>query len=101
MSETERARVLDAKPRLVALARNPSGRSARNGRPILMAAGVLLLGSILSVGLWSYHALRVQAMAAADDPRETVLNVRTAIVRANPGIMSVRLPAVTQAFAQA
>jgi RND family efflux transporter MFP subunit len=40
-------------------------------------------------------------MASVERPLEPMLKVRTARVRASPGIMSVRLPAITQAFAQA
>jgi RND family efflux transporter MFP subunit len=62
---------------------------------------VLLLGTALGISFWHQYVLHAEAMATADQPRERVLNARTAPVRANPGIMSVRLPAATQAFTQA
>jgi RND family efflux transporter MFP subunit len=71
------------------------------GRPILVAGCVLLFGATLGIGFWRYHTRPAPTLAAAEPPRELVLNVRTALVRANPAIMSVRLPAITQAFAQA
>jgi RND family efflux transporter MFP subunit len=71
------------------------------GRRVLMAGGVLLLCATLGIGILRYYTLRANVMATAEQPREDILKVRTALVRANPDIVSVRLPAITQAFAQA
>ena len=68
---------------------------------ILMVGCVLLLCAMLGVGFWHHYTLRSQPVATPGQPQEPILNVRTALVRANPGIISVRLPAITQAFAQA
>jgi len=66
-----------------------------------MVGCVLLLCAMLGVGFWHHYTLRSQPVATPGQPQEPILNVRTALVRANPGIISVRLPAITQAFAQA
>jgi RND family efflux transporter MFP subunit len=70
------------------------------GRPILAAVSVLVLCATVVVSC-RHYALRAQVMASVERPLEPMLKVRTARVRASPGIMSVRLPAITQAFAQA
>src|SRR5215831_15703528 len=71
------------------------------GPPLLIVGCVLLLGAALGSDFWRHYVLDAEAIATADQPQERVLNARTAPVRANPGIMSVRLPAATQAFTQA
>jgi len=71
------------------------------GRLLLIAGCVLLLGAALAIGFWRQYVFHAETIATADQPRERVLNARTAPVRANSGIVSVRLPAVTQAFTQA
>jgi RND family efflux transporter MFP subunit len=78
---------------------DPDNRALRNR--ILMVGCVLLLCAMLGIGFWHHYTLRSQVMATVGQPQEPILNVRTALVRANPGIISVRLPAITQAFAQA
>jgi RND family efflux transporter MFP subunit len=101
MSITESPQVADAEGRLAtsASAPDPDNRALRNR--ILMGGCVLLLCAILGIGFWLHHASRTELTARAGQPRENILNVRTALVRANPGIISVRLPAITQAFSQA
>jgi len=107
MSSTEDPHAGDAQARLPASASGLGlGHRARKtrrgiGRPILMAGCVLLLGAMLGIGLWRYSTPRAQVTATAEPRQEPVLSVRTALVRANPSIMSVRLPAITQAFARA
>jgi RND family efflux transporter MFP subunit len=71
-----------------------------SGRPILVAVSVLVVCAAVGVSC-RHYALRAQVMASAERPQEPMLKVRTALVHASPGIMSVRLPAITQAFAQA
>src|SRR5215467_14745428 len=98
---TQGPQVPDTKARLPTFAsvQNPDNRDLRNRT--LMAGCALLLCAMLSVGFWHHYTLRTQVMATAGQPLQPGLNVRTALVRANPGIISVRLPAITQAFAQA
>jgi RND family efflux transporter MFP subunit len=71
------------------------------GRAALIAGGVLLLCAALGVGLWRHYTPRGEVVATTEQPQELLLNVRTALVRGSPSIMSVRLPAITQAFTQA
>jgi len=101
MSITEDPQVPDAKGRLPTSASvpDPDNRALRNR--ILMGGCVLLLCAILGIGFWHHYASRAQVVDRAGQPQENILNVRTALVRANPGIISVRLPAITQAFSQA
>jgi multidrug efflux pump subunit AcrA (membrane-fusion protein) len=70
------------------------------GRPILAAVSVLVLCATVVVSC-RHYALRAQVMASVERPLEPMLKVRTARVRASPGIMSVRLPAITHIFARA
>src|SRR5262245_36704969 len=101
MSTTESPQVPNAKGRLPAFASvpGPDNRARRNRN--LTVGCVLLLCAMLGFGLWHHYTLPTQVMATAGQPLEPILNVRTALVRANPGIISVRLPAITQAFEQA
>jgi len=101
MSITEDPQLPDAKGRLPTSASvpDPDNRALRNR--ILMGGCVLLLCAILGIGFWHHYASRAQVVDRAGQLQENILNVRTALVRANPGIISVRLPAITQAFSQA
>jgi RND family efflux transporter MFP subunit len=100
MNITERPRVpVKGRPPAFAPVPVPDNRALRNR--IFMVGCVLLLCAMLGVGFWHHYTLRSQPVATPGQPQEPILNVRTALVRANPGIISVRLPAITQAFAQA
>jgi RND family efflux transporter MFP subunit len=105
MSSTERSQVRDV--HRVPVGSGPDldhvalGNRRGIARRILMLAGVLLLGAILGIGYWRHHARHVEIVATAEHTGEPILEVRTALARANPRIVSVRLPAITQAFAQA
>src|SRR5215475_3850109 len=101
MSTMEGPQVPNAKGRLPACASvpDPDNRARRNRN--LMVGCVLLLCAMLGIVFWHHYTLPTQVMATAGQPLEPILNVRTALVRANPGIISVRLPAITQAFEQA
>jgi RND family efflux transporter MFP subunit len=107
MTSTRTLQVPDARARSPTVAFGPdldngAPRTRRGiGRLILMAGCVLLLCATLGVGFWRHHALHAQVIATAEQPRELILKVRTALVRANPTIISLRLPAITQGFAQA
>jgi RND family efflux transporter MFP subunit len=107
MSHTETREVADAKARSPQLA---PGLGAEDGapshwrgigRPLLMAGCVLLLGATLGFGFWHRYTLQARGMARLEQTGEDILKVRTAPVRPNLGTMSVQLPAITQAFAQA
>ena len=100
MSVTERLQA-PIKRRLRALApvSKPDHRAAR--KRILVFGCLLLLCALLGIGYWHHQALPVRVMPTAGQPEEPILNVRAALVRATPGMISVRLPAITQAFAQA
>jgi RND family efflux transporter MFP subunit len=70
-------------------------------RQLLIAGCVVLLGAALAIGLSREYAMRAEAMRRAEQPRELALAARTAMVGASPSIVTVHLPAITQAFAQA
>jgi RND family efflux transporter MFP subunit len=100
MSTMEGPKVPDPKGRLPTLASpDPDSRALRNR--ILVAGCALLLCAVLGIGFWHHYTLRTRVTAMAEQFQEPVLDVRTALVRANPSIVSVRLPAITQAFSQA
>jgi RND family efflux transporter MFP subunit len=107
MSNTETRQVANAKARLP---QSAPGQGAEDGapshwrgigRPLLVAGCVLLLGATLGIGYWHRYTLQARGMARPEQPGEDILKVRTAPVRASPTIIAVRLPAITQAFAQA
>jgi RND family efflux transporter MFP subunit len=106
MNDTTRSQVQEAQARLPAAADPDLDHGALRtrrgtGRRILMAGCALLLCATLGIGLLRHYTPRADVMATAEPPREDILKVRTALARANPSIISVRLPAITQAFAQA
>ena len=71
------------------------------GRRILGICALLLLAAALGIGVWRHHSLNAQVMATAEQRRDFVPTVRTAVVRASSGTMSVSWPGTTEAFAQA
>jgi RND family efflux transporter MFP subunit len=71
------------------------------GRRILGIGALLLLAAALGIGVWRHHSLNAQVMATAEQRRDFVPTVRTAVVRASSGTMSVSWPGTTEAFAQA
>jgi RND family efflux transporter MFP subunit len=77
--------------------------AAKSGgrRRMLGIAVLLLLAGALGVGVWRHHSLNAQVMATAEQRRDFVPSVRTALVRASGSTMSVSWPATTEAFAQA
>jgi RND family efflux transporter MFP subunit len=107
MSNTQSPAVLDAKARIAALAPGPDSdigvlRNHRGmRRRMLLTACGLVLCVALGTGLWRNYTLGAQVMATPEQPREAIVKARTALVRANPGIIRARLPAITQAFALA
>jgi RND family efflux transporter MFP subunit len=106
MNDTARSQEQDAQARLPVTADPDLDRGALRtrrgtGRRILIAGCVLLLCATLGIGLLRRYMPHADVMAPSEQPREDILKVRTALARANPSIMSVRLPAITQAFAQA
>src|SRR5262249_10242258 len=76
--------------------------AAKSGgrRRMLGIVVLLLLAGALGVGVWRHHSLNAQVMATAEQRRDFVPSVRTALVRASGSIMSVSWPATTEAFAQ-
>jgi RND family efflux transporter MFP subunit len=77
--------------------------AAKSGgrRRMLGIVVLLLLAGALGVGVWRHHSLNAQVMATAEQRRDFVPSVRTALVRASGSTMSVSWPATTEAFAQA
>jgi RND family efflux transporter MFP subunit len=61
----------------------------------------LLLCATLGIAFWRHYMPRAEVVANVEQPPDPTLEVRTALVRASPGIVLVRLPAITQAFVQA
>ena len=104
MSNKETSQVLDARARVPTLAvasdlaTGALSYRRRIGGRLLMAGCLLLICATIGIGLWHHFTPHV---AKADPQQEPILKVRTALVRANPSIVSVRLPALTLAFTQA
>jgi RND family efflux transporter MFP subunit len=67
-----------------------------------VAAGAifLLLGSV-AIGVWQHYTVRARVMASAEQRRDFVPTVNTAIVHPGDKTISVTWPATTEAFAQA
>jgi RND family efflux transporter MFP subunit len=74
----------------------------RSGKGRLVAAGAifLLLGSV-AIGVWQHYTVHARVMATAEQRRDFVPTVTTAIVYPGDKTISVTWPATTEAFAQA
>jgi len=77
----------------------PAPRSS--GRMILGAVVLLALVGALGYGFWQHYSLHAEVMATADQRRDFVPSVRTAVIRASPDFRSVTWPGTTEAFEQA
>jgi RND family efflux transporter MFP subunit len=73
----------------------------RWGGRLFALGGFLLLATGVSLGAWRHYSQHQEVMATAERERDFVPSVRVATVEANPGIVSVTLPATTAAFADA
>jgi RND family efflux transporter MFP subunit len=73
-----------------------------SGKGRLVAAGAifLLLGSV-AIGVWQHYTVRARVMATAEERRDFVPTVNTAIVYPGDKTISVTWPATTEAFSQA
>jgi len=103
LSPTENviARVPEApRDRETAPVRRPAKASVGGGRLFGLGALLLLLGA-LGVGFYNHYQLHAQVMAKAEQRRDFVPSVRTAVVRASGATMTVSWPGTTQAFEQA
>jgi RND family efflux transporter MFP subunit len=61
---------------------------------------ILMIGA-LAIGFWRHYSLHAQMMATAEQRRDFVPSVRTAVVRGSGSTMSVTWPGTTDAWAQA
>jgi RND family efflux transporter MFP subunit len=73
-------------------------RSTGAGRWLLGLAALLLLFGALALGVWRHYTRHLEVAAIAEQHHDFVPRVRVTAVRANPGTMSVTLPATTSAF---
>src|SRR5580704_2976007 len=70
------------------------------GRILALGAPVLLCGA-LGIGFWQHYELHAQVMSVAEQRRDFVPDVRTALVSGSPSTMAVTWPGTTEAFEQA
>jgi RND family efflux transporter MFP subunit len=78
----------------------PKARRRCGGRLVALGAFSLLAGGV-ALGASRHHAQHQQVMATGERQRDFVPSVRVATVAANAGIVSVTLPGITAAFADA
>jgi RND family efflux transporter MFP subunit len=97
MNDMERPPVPDARTERPEN-RGPTG--SRKGRLVAAGAIFLLLGSV-AIGVWQHYTVRARVMASAEQRRDFVPTVTTAIVYPGDKTISVTWPATTEAFAQA
>ena len=81
--------------RAAAKARRLSG-----GQRLAVGASLLLCAALV-IGFWQHYRLHAQVMATAEQRRDFIPSVRTALVRASDSTMAVTWPGTTEAFEQA
>jgi RND family efflux transporter MFP subunit len=92
-------RALEADHKTGAALRRADRRHWRSRLPVLGV--VLLLVTTLAIGAWSHYEQHRQVIAAAEQSRDLVSEVRVASVQSADSIQIVSLPATTSAFAAA
>jgi RND family efflux transporter MFP subunit len=81
--------------------RSASKHGQHAGRRLLALNISLLLCAALLIGFWQHYSLHAQVMATAQQRRDFIPSVRTALVRASGSTMDVSWPGTTEAFEQA
>ena len=81
--------------RAAAKARRLSG-----GQRLAVGASLLLCAALV-IGFWQHYRLHAQVMETAEQRRDFIPSVRTALVRASDSTMAVTWPGTTEAFEQA
>ena len=92
-------RALETDYKTGAALRRADRRHWRSRLPVLGV--VLLLVMTLAIGAWSHYEQHRQVIAAAEQSRDLVSEVRVASVQSADSIQIVSLPATTSAFAAA
>ena len=92
-------RALETDYKTGAARRRADRRHWRSRLPVLGV--VLLLVTTLAIGAWSHYEQHRQVIAAAEQSRDLVSEVRVASVQSADSIQIVSLPATTSAFAAA
>ena len=92
-------RALETDYKTGAALRRADRRHWRSRLPVLGV--VLLLVTTLAIGAWSHYEQHRQVIAAAEQSRDLVSEVRVASVQSADSIQIVSLPATTSAFAAA
>jgi RND family efflux transporter MFP subunit len=82
-------------------ATEPDRAPTRTGRRLLAGGTFLLLCAALGISSWQHYRLHVQVMATAEQRRDFVPSVRTALIRASGNTVAVTWPGTTEAFEQA
>jgi len=81
--------------------RPPAEPKRHTGRRLLAGGAFVVVCAALGVGFWQHYRLHAQVMAIAEQRRDFVPSVRTALVRSSGSTMSVTWPGTTEAFEQA
>jgi multidrug efflux pump subunit AcrA (membrane-fusion protein) len=76
-------------------------RTTRGRGRLLGLSGLVLLCGALGIGYSNHYKLNAEVAATAEQRRDFVPSVRTAIVRASGDTMTVSWPGTTEAFEQA
>jgi RND family efflux transporter MFP subunit len=77
-----------------------TAKRSTGGRRLAAGALMLLCGA-LAIGVWRHYTIHAQVMAAAEQRRDFIPDLRTAFVRASGPTVSAIWPATTEAFERA